>query len=159
MSIASELLKLLGESGNPKKERAESNEILLSADNKETLVEVLREIKASSKIARIVEGAQYFTDPPYNYRKDTPHSPTGLTHWHCFKKNKQIGVVNINGTGHDGSSGIRLPNRPADFVRSKGVNLSITNKIAGNLNEDFFLDYVVIISEIELLSLLLWNRD
>jgi hypothetical protein len=154
MSVASELLRLFEESrksGSPDK-------ILLSAGSKKLLEKALTEISQQKKIAMIVEGSTYFNDPPDSYRRDTRHTPQGMTHMHVFRNKNQMGVVNLDGSGHDGSSGKILYRRQGDFVRSKGFNLPKNNVIASDLNESYEPLYVVIISESELLELL-WETE
>ena len=54
---------------------------------------------------------------PYSYIKHPPHNPTGENHLHIYCKMNQIFAINKGGTGHDGSSGYRIPNRVADELR------------------------------------------
>ena len=158
MSIALELLKLLEES-RESNHRTASSDILLSANSRELLEKALTEISQQKKIAMIVEGSTYFDDPPDRYRRDTRHSPQGMTHFHVVRNKNQMGVVNLDGTGHDGYSGTKLYQRQGDFLRSKGVNLQKNNVIASDLNESFEPLYVVVITETELLEMLWKDRD
>jgi hypothetical protein len=157
MSVASKILKLLEES-RASKTGSDPQEILLSADSRELLAEVLTSISQKKKIARIVEGAVNYNVPPDRYRKDTRHAPHGMSHFHVFRHKNQVGVVNIDGTGHDGYSGTRLNRNQGNFLRSKGVNLPKNNVIATKLIESFEPRYVVVISEAELLELL-WETE
>lgn len=54
---------------------------------------------------------------PYSARRDRAHTPVDDLHLHIFARNNEIAAINRDGTGHDGSSGIRLPARAADGIR------------------------------------------
>lgn len=55
----------------------------------------------------------------YSYRLDPSHIPGGQEHIHLFKRSNQILAVNRDGSGHDNSSGIRMPGRPYDVLRQE----------------------------------------
>jgi hypothetical protein len=48
---------------------------------------------------------------PYSYKKHQPHNPTGDYHLHVYKKENEIFSINKGGSGHDGYSGTRIPNK------------------------------------------------
>lgn len=56
---------------------------------------------------------------PYSYRKDGPHTPppVGQHHVHVFKKGNQLFSLNMDGTAHDQSHGVTIPNKVADALR------------------------------------------
>jgi len=47
----------------------------------------------------------------YSARKDPAHAPSGQFHLHLFARGKELGAINRDGTGHDGSTGVTLPPR------------------------------------------------
>ena len=69
-----------------------------------------------------------------SYRIDSGNTST-LTqrHAHVYAqpggKGRQLYAVNIDGSGHDGSSGIELSSSHADFLRGKGFDIPTTNII------------------------------
>jgi hypothetical protein len=75
-----------------------------------------------------------------------------LRHSHVFAKPKGRGVqlyaVNIDGSGHDGSSGAAIPASHADFFRSKGYSIPDSNILEmldpDELQEDQFLLMVLL---------------
>lgn len=67
-----------------------------------------------------------------SYREDSGNTNTMTQkHAHTFAKQKgkgsQLYSVNIDGTGHDGSSGIEISQAHADFLRSKGYDIDPSN--------------------------------
>jgi len=75
-----------------------------------------------------------------SFRSDPANTNTmTLRHSHVYAKPKGRGgelyAVNIDGSGHDGSSGKAIPATHADFFRSKGYAIPETN-ILENLDED-----------------------
>lgn len=67
-----------------------------------------------------------------SYRQDRPDTTT-LTqkHVHVYAKpsgrGKELYSVNLDGTGHDGSSGAPIPATHADYFRSIGYTIASTN--------------------------------
>ena len=66
-----------------------------------------------------------------SYREDPGNTNTKtIKHSHVYAKLKGNGAelyaVNINGTGHDGSTGIKIPQAHADYFRS--INYIIVDK-------------------------------
>lgn len=59
----------------------------------------------------------------YSVQKHTAHVPNTLKHYHVYNKGNEIFAININGTAHDKSHGVRIPNKVADFLRSVNVNV------------------------------------
>jgi hypothetical protein len=67
-----------------------------------------------------------------SFREDPGNTNTmTIRHSHVFAKPKgrggQLYAVNIDGSGHDGSSGTSIPASHADFFRSKGYAIPDTN--------------------------------
>jgi hypothetical protein len=82
-----------------------------------------------------------------SFRSDSGNTNTmTLRHSHVYAKPKgrggEVYAVNIDGSGHDGSSGMAIPARHADFFRSKGYTIPETNILESldpdSLQEDQF---------------------
>src|SRR5438552_5444593 len=54
---------------------------------------------------------------PYSGNYHTARVPPGENHLHVFKKGKEIFAINVSGTAHDKSHGVRIPNRVAAAIR------------------------------------------
>ncbi len=72
-----------------------------------------------------------------SYREDTGNTNTMTSkHSHVYAKPKGKGTeiysVNINGSGHDGSSGTEISSSHAEFFRNKGYSIP-DNNILENL--------------------------
>lgn len=46
----------------------------------------------------------------YTYRIDGAHSEVGLPHIHILLKGKELFALNVDGSAHDGSHNVRIPN-------------------------------------------------
>lgn len=59
------------------------------------------------------------------------HSSVGQEHMHVYYKNNQIFALNIDGTAHDRSHGIRIPNKVVKGIKQKlsGFKLPANNFI------------------------------
>jgi hypothetical protein len=99
------------------------------------------------EVYKRVSGAQS------SFREDPGNTNTmTLRHSHVFAKPKgrggQLYAVNIDGSGHDGSSGTAIPASHADFFRSKGYSIPDTNILEmldpDELQEDQFLLMVLL---------------
>lgn len=67
-----------------------------------------------------------------SYREDPANTNTMTQkHAHVYAKPKgkggQLYSVNIDGSGHDGSSGIEIPKTHATFFRDKGYDIDVNN--------------------------------
>lgn len=51
---------------------------------------------------------------PYSVRQDTKHVPQGQNHLHIYKGQNKFGAINLDGTAHDKSHGVRIPNKVVD---------------------------------------------
>lgn len=63
-----------------------------------------------------------------SYREDVPKSSTNTQiHSHVYVnpngEGKQLYSVNFDGSGHDGSSGIKISKKHAEFFRQKGYDI------------------------------------
>jgi len=45
------------------------------------------------------------------------HSPVGKDHIHGYERNNQLFVLNVGGTAHDQSHGVRIPNKLAKAIK------------------------------------------
>jgi hypothetical protein len=80
-----------------------------------------------------------------SYREDSGNTNTRtLQHSHTYAKPKgkgsQLYAVNIDGSGHDGSSGIEIPSSHADYFRSIGYRIASTNILESLFIEDINKD-------------------
>jgi hypothetical protein len=62
---------------------------------------------------------------PYTYRKDGPHSPVGQYHLHLYRRSSQVFAINFDGTAHDQSHGVQIPNKVADRLREMFPDLQL----------------------------------
>ena len=84
-----------------------------------------------------------------SYRFDPANTNTRTQgHFHVFAKRNgkggQLFAVNMDGSGHDGSSGTTISRKQADYLQSKGVqvplNLTLESIDYSDLNsEEFFI--------------------
>ncbi len=65
----------------------------------------------------------------YSVQKHSAHIPKTLSHYHVYKRNKKLFSINIDGTAHDRSHRISIPNKVADFLRQNGVKVPNNNII------------------------------
>ena len=66
-----------------------------------------------------------------SFREDPPNTNTKTQrHAHVYAKRsgggKELYSVNLDGSGHDGSSGITIPKSHAEFLRGKGYEIPPT---------------------------------
>ena len=53
----------------------------------------------------------------YSIAKHSPHTPSNKTHYHVYAKNNEIFAINIDGTAHDNSHGITIPNEVFNGIK------------------------------------------
>jgi len=53
---------------------------------------------------------------PYTGQRHTAHTSPGQHHLHIFLRNNQLFALNRDGTAHDQSQGVRIPNRVAKGI-------------------------------------------
>jgi hypothetical protein len=53
------------------------------------------------------------------------HIQSGQAHLHIFAKRNQLAALNMDGTAHDASHGVRLPNRVVAAIQSKFPQFTI----------------------------------
>lgn len=71
-------------------------------------------------------------DSTYSATKHNAHTTRGQDHLHLYAHNNEIAAINIDGTGHDGHHGLKLPNKVYDgiitnFPKFKGIKRIIEN--------------------------------
>jgi hypothetical protein len=54
----------------------------------------------------------------YSLQKHSPHIPDSDYHLHVYARKNQILAINKDGTAHDGSHGVIIPNVVANAIRS-----------------------------------------
>lgn len=91
---------------------------------------------ALQELTATIEHHTYKQIPGTNssYREDSPNANKKTQrHAHVYAKRngggKEIYSVNLSGSGHDGSSGITIPNSHADFLRGRGYEIPLTNTL------------------------------
>jgi hypothetical protein len=99
---------------------------------KQYLVEV-EQTKESEKMA-LFEHETYKRIPgtASSYRQDPSNTNTKTEkHAHVYARlngtGKELYSVNLSGRGHDGSSGTKIPDTHADFLRSIGFDIKPNN--------------------------------
>lgn len=117
--------------------------------------EFLAETEKTRELIELFEHHKYKNIPgtKNSYRED-PGNTNTLTskHSHVYAKPKGRGSelysVNIDGSGHDGSSGTEIPSSHAEFFRSKGYNIPNDNILEGLiLSESISEEYELLIFE------------
>ena len=106
---------------------------------KEIFQQVLKEQEQEKLLQELTISLEHHTYkriPGTNnsYREDKPSANKNTQrHAHVYAKRngggKELYSVNLSGTGHDGSSGIVIPNSHADFLRDEGYNIPLTNSL------------------------------
>jgi hypothetical protein len=61
----------------------------------------------------------------YTYNIHQRHADPNLKHMHVYERGKKIFAINIDGTAHDKSHKIRIPNKVADAIRKKHPEFQI----------------------------------
>ncbi len=83
-----------------------------------------------------------------SYREDSANTNSKTQqHVHVYAKLKgqgnQLYSVNMDGTGHDGNHGKKIPKKHADYFREKGYNID-QNNILENQNLDIGLIFILL---------------
>ncbi len=108
------------------------------------LKKLVNEIKHEQALAKInlFEHKVYKAIPgtKTSFRTDPGKTNTRtIKHAHTYAKldgkGKELYSVNIDGTGHDGNSGVTIPQTHADFFRELGYDIN-SNNILEVLNMD-----------------------
>ena len=96
--------------------------------------EFLNEGRDAMKLIELFEHQTYKSIPgtKNSYREDSGNTNTMTQkHAHTFAKPKgngsQLYSVNIDGSGHDGSSGAQISQAHAEFFRGKGYDIDSSN--------------------------------
>lgn len=61
----------------------------------------------------------------YSIQFHGSHSPVGMNHLHAYERNNQLFALNIDGTAHDRSHGVRIPNKLAKAITHYFPNFKI----------------------------------
>lgn len=92
--------------------------------------EFVKEKEESIELIELFEHQTYKNIPgtKSSFREDPGNTNTMTQqHAHTYAKPKgrgaQLYSVNLDGSGHDGSSGLSIPTTHADFFRSKGYEI------------------------------------
>src|SRR5689334_6128643 len=96
------------------------------------------------EITQLFEQKVYKTIPGTKdtYREDPANTNTlTMRHSHTYAgtSKNQLYAVNVDGSGHDGSSGQKIPDKHADFYRTKGYAIN-----PNNILEQLDLDDLVV---------------
>lgn len=81
----------------------------------------------NSEASTLLE-AQYRGKPiggTYSADFHAAHTTPGYDHLHVYCKNNMLFAMNINGTAHDQSHGVQIPNRVADGIRKHFPNFTL----------------------------------
>ena len=120
--------------------------------------EVLAESERAKRLEQLKLSLEHHTykeipGSTNSYRLDPPRtSAMTQRHAHVYAKRggsgKELYSVNIDGTGHDGSSGTLIPAKHADFFRTQGFNISMTNSLESiDFNSEIDDEYVLLLLE------------
>lgn len=78
--------------------------------------------KRESDEGRVLRKAMHRGRPlggKYSAQRHQAHTAEGKTHLHVYARNNQLFAINVDGSAHDTSHGIRIPNKVADAIRRK----------------------------------------
>jgi len=93
---------------------------------------------------------------PYSVQRHHPHAPPGQNHLHVFLKNNQLFALNQDGTAHDRSHRVRIPNQVARAIAVRFPDFTVPE---GNLIESadiiVELDFLV---ELKMSDLAEWHQ-
>ena len=80
----------------------------------------------------------------YSARLDPPHVPSGQKHLHLFAKGNQLAAVNKDGSAHDRSHGIRIPDRVAGAIKTRFPHFEIPkNNMIETVSRAQYLDFQI----------------
>jgi hypothetical protein len=117
--------------------------------------EFLAEIEKNKELINLFEHQTYKNIPgtKNSYREDPGNTNTMTSkHSHVYAKptgrGNEIYSVNIDGSGHDGSSGKEIPSSHAEFFRNKGYSIPDDNILESLiLSESIADEYELLIFE------------
>lgn len=117
--------------------------------------EFVAETEKAKELINLFEHQTYknISGTKNSYREDTGNTNTRTSkHSHVYAKLKGRGTeiysVNIDGSGHDGSSGTEIPSSHAEFFRSKGYSIPDDNILESLiLSESVSEEYELLIFE------------
>lgn len=100
----------------------------------EYLVHVLWDVNVAGVF--VLHEAQYRGKPlggQYSAQLHPPHGNQGMQHIHVYARDNQIFALNMDGTAHDKSHGVTIPNKVADAIRQHFPRFTIpANNIIEN---------------------------
>ncbi len=101
---------------------------------KQFLADIKRGEKFVSRLIALFEHETYkrISGTVNSYRQDSANTNTQTQrHSHVYARlngdGKELYAVNLDGSGHDGSSGVPIPSVHADFFRLKGYHIKSDN--------------------------------
>lgn len=97
-------------------ERANMEEFKFDVDVTYTIHVSSDDPKGSSAIIEAQQRGKPLRGP-YSAQQHAGHTAAGQEHLHVYLKQNQIFSLNKDGTAHDKSHGVRIPNRVADAIR------------------------------------------
>lgn len=80
---------------------------------------------------------------PWSAQYHTAHTTPGQDHIHVYYRNNQVFALNRDGTAHDRSHGVRIPNRVAIAIQQRFPDIQ--------LPPDNIIEYATLEDEAELL--------
>lgn len=73
----------------------------------------------------------------YSAQLHPPHGGQGQQHIHVYARNNQLFALNIDGTAHDKSHGVQIPNKVAAAIRQHFPSFTIpANNLIEYANDD-----------------------
>jgi hypothetical protein len=81
---------------------------------------------------------------PYSAKYHKAHTRPGEDHIQVYMKNNKVFALNINGTAHDRSHGVRIPNRVARAIKQRFPNVK--------LPKDNIIENIVLIDDLNWLT-------
>ena len=64
----------------------------------------------------------------YYFQKHAPHVPPGQRHLHLYKTHNEIFAINWDGSAHDQSHGVRIPNQVYRALQTRFPDLDLPAK-------------------------------
>lgn len=105
---------------------------------------------AEERIITMITEARHRGQPlagKYSVQKHPPHTQPGQHHLHLYAKNNHLFAINKDGTAHDQSHGVRIPNKVADELKKQFPDFSIP---LDNMIESADMKLAAILVEIEI---------
>lgn len=117
----------------------------ITFDVDEYVINILIEESAEILLEKYSKGSPLIG--VYSFKQHSPHASKGQYHLHVYAKNNEIFALNIDGTAHDKSHGVVIPQKVADAIRVKFPKYKIPNnnliESADKKVEALYLTYIV----------------